>query len=136
MRNEIMQANQIHFTLYSFLLFSKSLPEVRKPWYNNHFSLYRNTFMCFMFKDIKAAFLNLPSPNPFRFLEASESSPRLLPHSLNPSKHLYQSSSSWEKIKQAQIHNKANCVPTQLDTYHLALHLLKQHQGQMELSRG
>lgn len=41
MRNQIKQANQIHFTLCTFLLFSKSLPEVRKPWYNNRFSLYR-----------------------------------------------------------------------------------------------
>lgn len=40
MRKQIRQANQIHFTLCSFLLFCKSLPEVRKPWYNNHFSLY------------------------------------------------------------------------------------------------
>lgn len=41
MRNQIKQTNQNNFTLCSFLLFCKSLPEVRKPWCNNHFRRHR-----------------------------------------------------------------------------------------------
>lgn len=80
--------------------------------------------MCFMFKDIKAAFVTVPLQTPldsYRLQKAFQNGcPVLYP---NLSKHLYQSSSSWEKTKQAQIHNQANCVPTQLDTDHMALHL-------------
>lgn len=70
MRNQINYANQIHFILCSSALCS--LSQVRKPWYHNHFSLYRTTFMCFMFKDIKATFVTASPSNPFRFLKASE----------------------------------------------------------------
>lgn len=102
-----------------FCFFWKSLPEVRKPWYNNHFSLYRTYIYVLHVQRHKGSFCYYPPSKSLQVLLAYESFLRLLPNSLymNPSKHLYQSSSSWEKIKQAQIHNQANCVPTQFDTW-------------------
>lgn len=109
------QPNSLHFVLLCFL---KSLSQRSgSPDITITLAFTEHTFMCFMFKDINAAFvtahLQIPSGS-YRLQKAFQDGYPVL--SMNPSKHLYQSSTSWEKIKQAQIYNQANRVPTQLDT--------------------
>lgn len=68
MRNQIKtsQPNSLHFALLS--AFFESLSQRSgSPGITITLVFTEHTFMCFMFKDIKAAFVTIPPPNPFRF---------------------------------------------------------------------
>lgn len=112
MRNQIKQTNQNNFTLCSFLLFCKSLPEVRKPWCNNHFSLYRTYIYVLRVQRRKGSLCYYSPCKSLQVLRLQKAFQDCCPVLyMNPSKHLYQRSSFWEKIKQADTY------PGQLCTY-------------------
>lgn len=78
------QPNLLHFVLLSaFLSLSQ---RSGSPGITITLVYTEHTFMCFIFKDVKAAFVNVLPPSSFRFLQSSESFPRMLPSPLYESK--------------------------------------------------
>lgn len=98
MRNQTKQAKQIQFPLCSSVAFCKCSPEVRKPCYDNHFSLYTACTHVLYGQRLKGC--------PFQILSGSYGFHRAFQDCCpvlyrNPSKHLYQSSFSWEKTNRS-----------------------------------
>lgn len=92
MIHQINQANQIlYFVLFCLSQRSGSPGITITSIFTEH------RFMCFIFKDIKAGFVTVAPPNPFRFLNFRKLSVCCPVLYMHLSQHLYQSSSSREK---------------------------------------
>lgn len=99
------QPNSLHFVLLSANYQSLS-QRSGSPGVTITLVFTKHTFMCFMFENIKTAFI-IPPTKPFRFWTTSQDCHPVL----YIPKQLFVG-----EDKQAQIYKQANCVPIQLDT--------------------